>query len=279
MNKDIYSMVKAKLLMIWEIIFFLITFISINLTVGAIFNLFVNFFLLQQLVFFISILLATKLSMFIFEKKMVVDIGLRFNNRSLREIIIGLIIPFIILTSIFLTYIFLNFGHVVFITNNDVILNIILSVPYYILVGFNEEILFRGFIFQKLMEGTGKYFAVLFFSVLFGFSHYFNPHIDEFSTFNIVLAGILFSIAYIRTNSLWLPISMHFSWNFVEGMVYGFPVSGRISMQSYLMFNSTGPEWITGGYFGPEGGILTTFLLAIFSVFILLNKKLLRPTV
>ena len=210
---------------------------------------------------------------------MILDIGLRFTSKSLKEIIIGLIIPLIILTIIFFVFVFMGYGNVSFIKNDEVLLNILISIPYFILVGFNEEVLFRGFIFQTLIEGTNQYFSILFFSLLFGLSHFLNPHIDEYSTFNIVLAGILFSIAYIKTHSLWLPISMHFSWNFIEGMIYGFPVSGRVPLQSYIAFNSIGPNWMTGGYFGPEGGALTTILLVLFSAFILFNKKLLHSNI
>jgi uncharacterized protein len=279
MGQDYRLMVKKILIMVGKIIFFLVSFFSFYYITGSIAHHFINFFMLYQILFFVALIFATSISMVLFEKKKFADIGLHLSKRIFRDIVVGLILPLIILTIIFLILIVIGYGYPSFQISNEIFLNIILSIPYFLLVGFNEEILFRGYIFQRLVEGTGKIFAIICLSLLFGFAHYLNPNINILSLLNIVLAGVFFSIAYLKTNSLWLPISLHFSWNIVEGMVYGFLVSGRVVFKSYIFFNSTGPEWFTGGDFGPEGGILATILITVFSIFLLINKKIIQSAV
>jgi membrane protease YdiL (CAAX protease family) len=224
-------------------------------------------------VFLISVLCATKICMYFFEKKKMIDIGLRFSRKSKRELLLGIIIPFVMLLIIFLFYIIFGFGYIVE-GSSTFVYDLFLVFLVFILVAFYEEIMFRGYIFQKFIELTNKYVATFLLSILFGLEHLANPHISVLSVINIALVGVLFSICYIKTNSLWLPISLHFSWNFVQGSVFGFPVSGYNNFDTFILFVPTGPEWITGGSFGPEGGIIASVLLLAVTSLILLNKKL-----
>ena len=102
---------------------------------------------------------------------------------------------------------------------------------------------------------------LIILSLLFGIAHAINPNVTIFSIINIVVAGILLSTAYIKTHSLWLSIGIHFSWNFTQGCIFSFPVSGQVSKNTITTLSQTGPEWITGGAFGPEGGILSTIIV------------------
>jgi membrane protease YdiL (CAAX protease family) len=221
----------------------------------------------------ISVLCATKICMYFFEKKKMIDIGLRFSIKSKRELLLGIIIPFIMLLIVFLFYIVFGFGYIVE-GSSTFVFDLFLAFLVFVLVAFNEEIMFRGYIFQKFIELTNKYFAAFLLSFLFGLAHLGNPNISILGVINIVLVGILFSICYIKTSSLWLPISLHFSWNFVQGSVFGFPVSGFNNFDTFILFVSTGPEWVTGGSFGPEGGIIASLLLLAITSLILFNKKL-----
>jgi len=232
--------------------------------------------IIDQMLVFISLLCATKISMRFFEKKKMIDIGLRFSKRNTRELLLGVVLPVVMLSIVFLFYIVFGFGYVV---TGDIYFIDSFLLPFflYILVAFNEEILFRGYMFQKFIELTNKYVALFLLSICFGFAHVFNPHISALSVINIILVGMFFSICYIKTTSLWLPISMHFTWNFVQGVVFGFPVSGE-KYSDTISFVSTGPEWITGGHFGPEGSILVSVLLLAVSLLIIYNKKLVAVT-
>jgi uncharacterized protein len=138
---------------------------------------------------------------------------------------------------------------------------------FFLFAGFFEELLFRGYIFQTLVEGTNRIIAIAIFSVFFGLGHLANPHISVFSVFNIILAGIFLSLAYLRTRTLWLCTALHVGWNFFQGSVYSLPVSGLIKSDiSISRVALTGPEWLTGGAFGPEGGGAATIVLIIGSI-------------
>ncbi len=138
----------------------------------------------------------------------------------------------------------------------------------------NEELSFRGYPFQRLAEATGAIPAVAVFSALFGSVHLQNPDHSWFSTLNTMLVGVTLAVAYLRTRSLWLPIGLHFSWNFVQGFVLGLPVSGIFLANPLLQAKVSGPVWLTGGGYGPEGGVLTTVVVVLATVYLLLSKSI-----
>jgi membrane protease YdiL (CAAX protease family) len=138
------------------------------------------------------------------------------------------------------------------------------SLALYIVVGYGEELLFRGYLFQSFVEGTNKMVATLSISLLFAAAHAGNPNASVFGLINVGLAGIWLSIAYFKTRALWLPIGLHISWNFFQGFVYSYPVSGTTSESEQIgKAIVSGPEWLTGGAFGPEGGALATLMLIL----------------
>ena len=126
----------------------------------------------------------------------------------------------------------------------------------------DEELVFRGYPFQRLVEAGGPVFAVIAFSVLFGAAHVKNPFHNWISTLNTAAVGVLLAVCYLRTRALWLPLGIHFSWNFVQGYVLGFPVSGMVFPGAVLQANIGGATWLTGGAYGPEGSILCLGVIA-----------------
>lgn len=141
------------------------------------------------------------------------------------------------------------------------------SMTLMILVSLHEEVIVRGYLLNSLMSVSNKYFALALSSILFGAMHLFNPNISTVSFINIVLAGFLLGISYLHSKNLWFPMGLHFSWNFFQGPVLGFEVSGQ-EIKSLITQNISGNELITGGEFGFEGSILATILM-IASIFIL----------
>jgi hypothetical protein len=139
-----------------------------------------------------------------------------------------------------------------------------------------EELLVRGYLLQTLMESFGPWTALLATSATFSLIHIGNPGLQEFSVIgaiaivNLFLAGVFMGALVLKTRALWAAISFHFAWNFIQGHVYGLPVSG-IDMQSALsqwgavpeLFEVVldGPDWLTGGLFGPEASIITSIVL------------------
>jgi hypothetical protein len=138
----------------------------------------------------------------------------------------------------------------------------------------NEEAIFRGYPFQRLVESITPLGAIALTSLLFGLAHVANPHSTWISTLNTALIGITLAIAYLRTRSLWMPIGMHFIWNFLLGFFVGLPVSGLTLSDSILTAQVQGPIWLTGGSYGPEGSLLTTGAILLVTVYVSFAKSI-----
>jgi len=117
----------------------------------------------------------------------------------------------------------------------------------------HEEVMFRGYPFQRLTESIGPWPAALIVSVLFAVPHLFNPNSTMFAAFNTAAVGTLLAAAYLLTRSLWLAWGIHWGWNFVLAVAYGLSVSG-FDTDGPVDGVAMGPEWLTGGAYGIEGG-------------------------
>ena len=132
-----------------------------------------------------------------------------------------------------------------------------------------EEAIFRGYPFQLLVAWIGPVLATILASILFSLAHAFNPHAGPLALVNIFLAGVMLSIAYLRTRSLWFATAVHLGWNWGMASLLALPVSGLDFFELPLYQAVTvGPDWITGGAFGPEGGVIGTVakLLVLWAV-------------
>lgn len=131
-----------------------------------------------------------------------------------------------------------------------------------------EEIGFRGYSFQRLMEAVGPTSASLLMAVLFAAVHAQNPSASRMSLFVTFLSGLLLAMAYLRTRALWLGWGIHFSWNAAMGLLFGLPVSGIGNFSPVVISDAMGPLWLTGGGYGPEASLLAALVL-IASLFVL----------
>lgn len=137
-----------------------------------------------------------------------------------------------------------------------------------------EELVFRGYPFQRLVESLGPLGAVLVLSALFGAGHIANPSSTPLSTADTVLAGVLLAVAYLKTRALWLPIGLHWAWNFFMGPVLGLPVSGIRMGEPLLRTEAAGPAWLSGGAYGPEGSVVTTAVVALATVWLWRTRRI-----
>ncbi|HEC22651.1 MAG TPA: CPBP family intramembrane metalloprotease [Chloroflexi bacterium] len=150
----------------------------------------------------------------------------------------------------------------------------------FVSVGIYEELFSRGYHLKNLAEGLNfrplgpkgaVVAAMLLSSAIFGLLHVGNPNASPVSTFNIFLAGIFLAMGYVLTGELAIPIGVHIGWNFFQGNVFGFPVSGGdFSAVTFISIRQLGPPAMTGGAFGPEAGMLGLAALVIGSVLIVL---------
>lgn len=145
---------------------------------------------------------------------------------------------------------------------------LLLAVWQFVVVGIVEEVIARGYLLQTLAEGLNLRWAVLLSSIIFGLMHFANPYLSAIAILNLIVAGLFLAAGYLVTRQLWLPIGLHFGWNFFQGTVFGFPVSGTTDF-SLIALRAAGPEWVTGGDFGPEAGL--TGLVAMLVGMILIG--------
>lgn len=147
--------------------------------------------------------------------------------------------------------------------------------------GIVEEIMSRGIIFRISEDGVGTWGAILVSAFIFGFLHIWNPNATVFSCVSIALtAGVILGMLYVITRTLWVPIGMHIGWNLTLGGIYGAPVSGG-EPGGLLVARFSGPDWLTGGSFGPEASVITVLLFVLIGAFLIrksvLEKRYIKP--
>jgi membrane protease YdiL (CAAX protease family) len=140
---------------------------------------------------------------------------------------------------------------------------VLLDLAILAIAALAEEVAFRGYPFQRLIEAVGPAAATFFLSILFGLIHWGNPGATSASTLVTILAGWLLSLAYLRTRALWVGWGFHFTWNAVMGIVFGLPISGITKFSPVIASNTIGPSWFTGGDYGPEGSALCAVVLLV----------------
>ncbi len=151
---------------------------------------------------------------------------------------------------------------------------IIIPLAVAIAVAIFEEILIRGIIFRIIEEKWGSYSALGISALIFAALHLFNPGANFLSTTCVFIAGLLFGSAFIYAKNLWLPIAIHFAWNFVQSGIFGSVTSGNDNTSSYLTTKLSGNILITGGNFGPEATIQAIVFCGVAAgIFMFLNLK------
>jgi len=156
------------------------------------------------------------------------------------------------------------------------------SILIFLFAGAAEEALFRGYPLQTLTRARLAWLGVLLTSVPFAAAHLNNPNaVAGFTFINTALAGAWLAVAYLRTRSLWLPFGLHWSWNWAQASLLGLPVSGieRIAPAPLLKAINAGPDWLTGGAYGIEGGAACTIALLISTLVIWRAKLFVRADV
>lgn len=198
------------------------------------------------------------------------------NKKQIAVELIGLslnltnLLWFVIMTFLGWFCFFIIF-HVNLVTDNLIIIsktNIILPLKYVFdefITAFGEEIWLRGFLFIGLLKLKNNiWFSVSVSSLIFCLLHSLNYSLIGFVSYFV--AGVMYAIALIKLQTIWAPIALHFSWNYFQGFVYGFPVSGSVSSASIYEIMTTNNLILNGGEYGPEysllGIILRLFIIA-----------------
>ena len=225
----------------------------------------------MMLLMMICQLMGTLFTVWIFQKfiskEKFISIGLDFINYK-NDFYQGLAVGTGLISIGFFTLIILN------LTSIDLTYFSIYDQIFYfflfIVVSLNEEIAIRGYILHNLSQSFNKYIALIISSFVFMGMHLGNPNIGVLPLMNLFLAGIFLGVYRIHKNNLWFPIGAHLMWNYLQGPIYGFEVSGN-KINSLFEQKLNGHEILTGGNFGYEGSIILTVFL-IISIF-LMDKR------
>lgn len=133
----------------------------------------------------------------------------------------------------------------------------------YLVAASLEEIMVRGYIQGRLMTKMNKFAAIIVASLFFSVMHIANANIDAFALLNLFLAGLLLGASYLYTKNLWFPISLHTAWNWIQGSILGYEVSGTQMYPSLIEQYLPENNILNGGNFGFEGSIICTILTLI----------------
>lgn len=215
------------------------------------------------------------------DKRSFESLGLKLDRHTLVDLLAGIGITFVQMGFIYI--VMLSLGWLTFEgfawefdPVNVVIVGVLTFFVMFIFVGWNEELLSRGYHLQTIASGLNLFWGVIISSAIFGLLHLGNPNATWVSAAGIFFAGVYLAYGYIRTRQLWLPIGLHIGWNFFEGVVFGFPVSG-LDIYALMRISVHGPELWMGGAFGPEAGliVLPSLILGALLIYLYtLRRKL-----
>ena len=222
----------------------------------------------MMLLMMVSQLFGTLFTVWIFQKfvnrESFTSIGLEFSGYK-DDFVSGLLLGIGLIVLGFGTLYIFNFLSVASIQFS--LIDQLFYLSLFAVVSLNEEIAIRGYILQNLSSSFNKYIALVLSSLVFMIMHIGNPNMSAVPLFNLFLAGLLLGVYCIHKNNLWFPIGAHFTWNYFQGPVLGFEVSGN-DVDSIFIQSLNGSELITGGEFGFEGSIILTVLMIIGIVYL-----------
>ena len=251
------------------VIGFLVDFFSPGNGTVSIQEFFYHYYLYYELFSFVIILFLFIFWVKVIEKNALSSLG--FVKRNwLKYLGWGILLSLLQMGVIALVY---QLGGIGSFELNELSLEPILFIlglfPFWLLQGGTEEVATRGWLLTRIAARTNLPLAIAISSSLFGILHMGNAGVTFLSVLNIILDGVLAGLFFIYTDSIWLVVAQHGTWNYVQGNLLGFQVSGTGADASIFSFTmGSGPDWLTGGTFGAEGSIITTLVLLVSLVIV-----------
>ena len=271
---DYFLLPDSRLRAGWRLALFVVLYLAALFAVGLAASIFVH---AQSVALEVGVLAATTggstwLLLRWMERQPLVSIGFAWRRESWAEVRTGYVVGGALVAG--LTAVEWGIGAIRFESAGEAgtgVLAFAAVTAILVISATTEETLFRGYAFQRLIEGSNGAVAVAASSVVFGWLHATNPHATRLSILNTILAGVLLGLAYLKTRALWLPVGFHFGWNWTL-LALGHPVSGLVVAEMpWHAVPAAGLIWLHGGSYGPEGGIVATTAL-VGGTFYLLRK-------
>ena len=203
------------------------------------------------------------------EKHWPTDLSLR---KLLPHSLLGLLIGFIIMVLVVCTIVATGCASVAWKGCSSEQISIFMM---FLTVAVGEEMICRGVIFRWIDERWNTWAAMLVSALLFGWMHISNDNATWWSSMAIAIeAGLLLGAAYKWSGTLWVPIGIHWAWNYTQGNIFGLAVSGTYAGETLLTTAVNGPDIITGGAFGPEASIISVLFGTFFTIVFIYNRRL-----
>jgi len=266
----------------WRLLAFLILlFLVISLVIWVFASLSaasttLAFLVDETFISFIGITISVVLARHWYDRRSFQSLGLTWDAVARRDLLVGILIAGALMGAIFLTEWAFGWLSVSGLATQPNQAGLIVNLGYwaaiFIMVGWYEELLFRGYAMQNLTEGLGPQVGLFVSSALFALAHFGNPNITWGAILGLLVSGYFLAFGYMRTRQLWLPVGLHIGWNLFEGPIFSFPVSG---LETFRLLNVqvNGPRLVTGGVFGPEAGLIVLPAIAMGAALIILYTR------
>jgi membrane protease YdiL (CAAX protease family) len=222
---------------------------------------------MAQIASVISMTLAVYLARRYLDRRPFSSLGFMLGRRTWMDLLAGFLIAGVAMLSIYALERLLGWLTVQSVAWNgqsmvNILAGLLAMLIFQITVGWQEELYSRGYLLQNISDGLNTAWGVILSSGIFALLHLANPNVTFMSVVGVFLAGLFLAFGYLRTRQLWLPIGLHIGWNFFEGTMLGFPVSG-ITLYRLIDQTVNAPQLLGGGAFGPEAGLIVLPGLAI----------------
>ncbi len=237
-----------------------------------------SLFFYSEVIAALAVTLSVFLARRLFDHRSFASLGFSIDRRALVDLLVGIGLPGLMLGLVFgieWAAGWLNFEGFAAGQGLQLLGQTAGTFFLFVLVGWQEELLSRGYWLQNLADGLNLTWGVIISSLIFALAHWSNPDASWVAVVGLVCDGLFLAFGYVRTRRMWLPIGLHIGWNFFEGCVYGFPVSGIGEITHLIHQTVQGPALVTGGAFGPEAGLiqLPALLVGVLCIVWYTSKK------
>jgi membrane protease YdiL (CAAX protease family) len=204
----------------------------------------------------------------VLDKQSLISLGLNYDGESLTRVSFGAAISLCCVTVVFLLGLLMGYIKV---RQSKLSEDCVSCLPMFLggLADFFtaavfEEIVFRGYVYFVLLKSGGLYLAIIGSSIVFSTAHLIkHQNVPLLYVFNAFVFGIMVAVCRYMSCSLWLPVGLHFGWNVVSGPIFGLPYSGRNYERGVVVSDVSGPQWLTGGQYSLDAGVLGTVAIII----------------